>query len=57
MQARTVRSKGVVSSVADAKPGETITLVGAKVHILGEGATFDLTNRQADGASAFVISD
>src|SRR6185369_5804869 len=43
------------SSVAEAKPGEAITLIGAKVHILGEGATFDLTNRQADGASAFVI--
>jgi cyanophycinase len=45
------------SSVAEAKPGEAITLIGAKVHVLGEGATFDLTNRQADGASAFVISD
>lgn len=45
------------SSIADAKPGEAITLVGAKVHVLGQGATFDLTTRQADGASAFVISD
>jgi cyanophycinase len=45
------------SSVAEAKPGEAITLIGAKVHVLGEGATFDLTNKQADGASAFVISD
>ena len=45
------------SSIAEAKPGDTITLIGAKVHVLGAGATFDLTNRQADGASAFLISD
>jgi cyanophycinase len=45
------------SSIAEAKPGETITLIGAKVHVLGEGATFDLTNRQAEGSSAFLISD
>ena len=45
------------SSVADAKPGEAITLIGAKIHVLGEGATFDLRARQADGADAYVLSD
>jgi cyanophycinase len=45
------------SSVADAKPGEVISLIGAKVHVLGHGATYDLTNRQADGASAFVVGE
>ncbi|MEP6730209.1 MAG: cyanophycinase [bacterium] len=45
------------SSVAEAKPGDAITLIGAKVHVLGQGATFDLTTRLADGASAFVLSD
>lgn len=43
-----------VSSVADAKPGEEITLIGVKVHVLDAGATFDLTTRQACGASTFV---
>jgi len=45
------------SSVADAKPGEVISLIGARVHVLGHGATYDLTNRQADGASAFVVGE
>ena len=44
----------VMSSVADAKPGEEITLIGVKVHVLDAGATFDLTTRQASGASTFV---
>lgn len=45
------------SSVAEAKPGQVITIVGARVHVLGHGTTYDLTTRRADGASAFVISD
>ena len=45
------------SSVADTKPGEVISLIGARVHVLGHDATFDLTNRQAHGASAFVIGE
>ena len=42
------------SSIADAKPGDTLTLVGVKVHSLSAGATFDLDTRQAHGASTFV---
>lgn len=42
------------SSIAEAKPGEAVTLVGVKVHVLAAGATFDLTTQQAHGASTFV---
>ncbi len=42
------------SSIAEAKPGDAVTLVGAKVHVLKAGATFDLNARCADGASTFV---
>ena len=42
------------SSIADAKPGEAITLVGVKVHVLSSRATFDLTTRQALGAATLV---
>ncbi|MES2179942.1 MAG: cyanophycinase [Gemmatimonadota bacterium] len=43
-----------VSSIAEAKPGDSITLVGVKVHVLAAGATFDLNTRKAQGASTFV---
>ncbi|MEP7001479.1 MAG: cyanophycinase [bacterium] len=43
-----------VSSIAEAKPGEPLTLVGVKVHVLAAGATFDLATRHAHGASTFV---
>ena len=43
-----------VSSIADAKPGDDITLVGVKVHVLDAGATFDLNTRRACGASTIV---
>ena len=39
------------SSIADAKPGDAITLVGAKVHVLHAGGTFNLETRQATGAA------
>ncbi len=42
------------SSIAEAKPGEEITLVGVRVHALHAGATFDLTTRTATGAATFV---
>ena len=42
------------SSIAEAKPGDTLTLVGVKVHSLSAGATFDLNTRIAHGASTFV---
>ena len=42
------------SSVADAKPGDVITLVGVKVHALAAGASYDLKSQHAYGASTFV---
>ncbi len=39
------------SSIAEAKPGDAITLVGAKVHVLTAGGTFNLETRQATGAA------
>ena len=42
------------SSIAEAKPGDALTLTGVKVHILRSGATFDLHARAAQGASTFV---
>lgn len=35
------------TSIADAKPGEAITIVGATIHLLGAGSTFNLHTRQA----------
>lgn len=40
------------TSMAEAKPGETITIVGAKIHLLGDGSTFNLHTRQAIPAAA-----
>jgi cyanophycinase len=42
------------SSIAEAKPGDELTLTGVKVHVLPTGATFDLHARSAQGASTFV---
>ena len=42
------------SSIAEAKPGDELTLTGVKVHVLPAGATFDLHARAAQGASTFV---
>lgn len=39
------------SSIAEANPGDAVTLVGAKLHVLGAGGTFNLHTRQATGAS------
>ena len=39
------------SSIADAKPGDEITLVGVRVHTLDAGATFDLNTRRACSAT------
>ncbi len=36
------------SSVADAAPGEPITLTGATLHVLGAGSTFDILTRRAE---------
>lgn len=42
------------SSIADAKPGEEVTLVGAKVYVLEAGASFNLETRQFHRASELV---
>ena len=42
------------SSIADAKPGEAVTLLGVKVHVLTPGATFNLHTRQPSGANVFT---
>ena len=42
------------SSIAEAQPGEELTVVGVQVHVLPSGATFDLNARVARGASTFV---
>ena len=34
------------SSIAEAKPGDEVALVGVKVHVLTQGATFDLSSRR-----------
>jgi cyanophycinase len=36
------------SSIAKAKPGEPVCVTGVKLHVLTDGATFDLTSRQAE---------
>ncbi|MBL0169615.1 MAG: cyanophycinase [Gemmatimonadaceae bacterium] len=46
------------SSVAEAKPGDTITIIGARIHLLGAGSAFNLHTRHAAPAaqySSFVI--
>ncbi len=35
------------TSVAEARPGEAITIIGARVHVLGEGSRFNLHTRKA----------
>ncbi len=45
------------SSIADAKPGEPVTLLGIKVHVLTPGATFNLHTRQPTGGSVFASGD
>ena len=42
------------TSIADAKPGETLTIVGARVHVLGAGSTYNLHTRRV---AASVLYD
>ena len=42
------------STIAEAVPGEALTFVGVKVHVIPVGGTFNLNARQAHGASTFV---
>lgn len=41
------------TSVAEAKPGDTITIVGARVHVLGAGSAFNLHTRMAAPAAHY----
>jgi cyanophycinase len=43
------------SSIAEAKPGEPVTLLSVKVHVLAPGATFNLHTRQPNGATLFTL--
>jgi cyanophycinase len=40
------------SSIAEAKPGEPVTLLGVKIHVLGHGATFNLHTRHTHPSQA-----
>lgn len=46
-----------VSSIAEAKPGDPVSLTGVKIHLLSAGATYDLESREPSGATAFVMDD
>jgi cyanophycinase len=41
------------TSVADAKPGDVITIVGARIHVLGAGSAFNLHSRLAAPAAHY----
>lgn len=43
------------SSIADAKAGEPVTLLGVTMHVLAPGATFNLRTRQANGATMVTL--
>lgn len=45
------------SSIAEAKPGDAVTLLGVQVHVLAQGATFNLRSRQATGATIFASGE
>jgi len=45
------------SSIAEAKQGESVTLLGVKVHVLTPGATFNLHTRVPIGASVFASGE
>jgi cyanophycinase len=45
-----------LSSIADAAPGDPISLVGVKLHVLPAGSSYDLNTRTPSGASA-LLSD
>jgi cyanophycinase len=46
-----------LSSIADAEPGEQVSLVGVRIHLLPAGATLDLNTRTPTGATAFLLDD
>lgn len=45
------------TSMAEAKPGDAITLVGVRTHVLGRGARFNLHTRRVDPVIASLFHD
>jgi cyanophycinase len=45
------------SSMGSAKPGEPVSMVGVKIHVLARGASFDLKTRQATTADSEADTD
>jgi cyanophycinase len=43
-----------LSNIAEAAPGDPVSLVGVKIHLLPAGATYDLATRTPTGASAIL---
>lgn len=46
-----------LSSIAEAKPGEPVSLLGVRMHLMAAGATFNLETREPTGATAFTLDD
>jgi cyanophycinase len=46
-----------MSTIAESRPGEPVSLLGVKIHVLAAGATFNLETRTASGASEFVTGE
>jgi cyanophycinase len=44
-----------LSSIAEAAPGEPVSLLGVKIHLLAAGATLDLETREPTGATALHL--
>jgi cyanophycinase len=43
-----------LSNIAEAAPGDPVSLVGVKIHLLPAGATYDLATRTPTGATAIL---
>jgi cyanophycinase len=46
-----------LSSIAEAEPGDEVSLVGVKMHLLKAGSSFDLESRRPIGATASMADD
>ena len=44
-----------LSSIAEAKPGEEVSFLGVKMHLLTSGSTFNLETREPHGATALEL--
>lgn len=50
-------SKVEFTSVAEARPGDPITMTGVRIHVLGAGATFNLHTHVANAGDLFARHD